>query len=292
MNGQVKKFMSEGGRSCLSLCAAGPLRSWRAFAHRRRASDQPPRRARSSCSTAATVPSSGTPGRSDGRDETMNATRRVREQRQFQLSRSSSIEREPPRRCRKVGLEQAGGEIVVFHRKRSSPIIRSLVHQAAGRVGGGSTSSSSINRSMFPSRPTRSGKPRGARESWSPSESTSATMARSTTRSSFSRRGRQSRAVAPEDHPDVPRALIWGQGDGSGSTPVDTRVRPRGALMLGTLQPARALRLHGRSRRDPRGDVSGLARQRALRRANRGDDAASRPRIGMLRRQLDRLLGR
>ena len=138
-----------------------------------------------------------------------------------------------------------------------------------------------------------SARPAGRRGWWCPSASTSATAARSITRSCCSmptaRLIQHRRKISPTYH----ERMVWGQGDGSGLRAVDSAVgRIGSAGVLGALQPAGPLRPDGRRRADPLGDVSRLVRGRPVLRADAGQHPPARPGVRLLRRQRHRLAGR
>ena len=135
--------------------------------------------------------------------------------------------------------------------------------------------------------------PASRRGWWRPSASTSATAARSTTRSSCSmptaRLIQHRRKISPTYH----ERMVWGQGDGSGLRARRQRGRShRLAGVLGALQPAGPLRPDGRRRADPLGDVPRLVRGRPVRPADRGQHPPARPGVRLLRGQRHRLAGR
>ncbi len=84
------------------------------------------------------------------------------------------------------------------------------------------------------------------------------------------------RKLTPTHH----ERMIWGQGDGSGLRAVDSAVGRVGQLACwGALHSVGTIRPYGRRRANSCGDVSGIFRRRSLRRTDRNQHQATRPRI-------------
>ena len=154
-----------------------------------------------------------------------------------------------------------------------------------------STCASTKRRSRVPGPDRRRGRGRGARGRGGGRAGRQRARPRlALQRAAGVRRRRRAGAAPPQDHADLPRADDLGPGRRRRAARRRHAGRAhRRARVLGALQPARALRADGRPRGDPRGDVPGLAGRADLRRADRGHDPPPRARVGLLRRQRDRL---